>query len=188
MFNMLINASTVKPFLPFAHKIGIWNKRAMVTGSDPLVGDNSNNAPVDGVQPRQTRRSLPIALLRARESVMAKFRPMLAKHDINEQQWRVIRILGEAGEMDASELADRALVLAPSLTRMLKSLKTRKLITLRKDKDDGRRTLISITPAARHLIAEISPESLQIYRDLEKSFGKEEMERLLDLLEAVSKV
>lgn len=160
----------------------------MVTGSDPLVGDNSNNAPVDGVQPRLTRRSLPIALLRARESVMAKFRPMLARHDMNEQQWRVIRILGEAGELDATELADRALVLAPSLTRMIKSLKTRKLITLRKDKDDGRRTLISITPAARTLIAEISPESMQIYRDLEKSFGKDEMERLLDLLEAVSKV
>ena len=158
----------------------------MVTGSDPLVGDNSNNAPVDGVQPRLTRRSLPIALLRARESVMAKFRPMLARHDMNEQQWRVIRIL--AGELDATELADRALVLAPSLTRMIKSLKTRKLITLRKDKDDGRRTLISITPAARTLIAEISPESMQIYRDLEKSFGKDEMERLLDLLEAVSKV
>lgn len=160
----------------------------MVTGSDPLVGDNSNNAQVDGIQPRLTRRSLPIALLHARESVMAKFRPMLARHDMNEQQWRVIRILGEAGELDASQLAERAFVLAPSLTRMIKSLKTRKLITLRKDKEDGRRTLISITPLARQLIADISPDSLKIYNDLEGKFGQDEMEKLLDLLEAVTKV
>ena len=184
---MLNKTIRVKCISSFAVRFGIWNKRRMVTGSDPLVGDNSNNAQADGVQPRLTRRSLPIALLRARESVMAKFRPMLARHDMNEQQWRVIRILGEAGELDATELADRALVLAPSLTRMIKSLKTRKLIALRKDRQDGRRTLISITPAARQLIAEISPESLQIYRDLEKSFGAEDMERLLDLLEAVVK-
>ncbi len=159
----------------------------MVTGSDPLVGDANTHDDKSGM-PRQTRRSLPISLLRARESVMAKFRPMLARHDMNEQQWRVIRILGESGELDASELAERALVLSPSLTRMLKSLKVRKLIALRKDKNDGRRTLISITPTGKDLINEISPESAQLYRDLEKAFGHDEMERLLDMLEAVSKV
>ena len=159
----------------------------MVIGSDPLSDNTTNNAQ-DEAQPRQTRRSLPIALLRAREAVMAKFRPMLAQHDMNEQQWRVIRVLGEAGELDATELADRALVLAPSLTRMMKALKTRKLIILRKDKNDGRRTLVSATPAAKALINEISPESAAIYRELEQTFGAKEMNQLLDLLEAVSQV
>ena len=36
---------------------------------------------------RDTRHALPMAL-RAREAVMTRFRPMLAAHDINEQQWR----------------------------------------------------------------------------------------------------
>lgn len=159
----------------------------MVSGTDPLVGDSALPGESEG-KPRQTRRSLPISLLRAREAVMLKFRPMLARHDMNEQQWRVIRVLGEAGELDATELAERALVLAPSLTRMLKALKTRKLISMRKDKNDGRRVLISITPAARALINEVSPESASIYRELEATFGKKEMEQLLDLLEAVSKI
>jgi homoprotocatechuate degradation regulator HpaR len=135
--------------------------------------------------PRETRRSLPMALLRAREAVMSRFRPMLARHDINEQQWRVVRVLAEAGELDATELADRAVILAPSLTRMIKSLKARGLIALRKDKKDGRRTLISITPNGRDLIEEIAPESAQIYREIEDTFGRRDMERLLDLLEAV---
>ena len=46
---------------------------------------------------RRTSRSLPIALLRARETVMAPIREMLAESDINEQKWRVLRVLDEVG-------------------------------------------------------------------------------------------
>lgn len=159
----------------------------MILALDPLIGGNHPELETKGL-PRQTRRSLPIALLRAREAVMSEFRPMLARHDINEQQWRVIRMLGEYGELDASALADRALVLAPSLTRMIKTLEKSKLVTRRKDKIDGRRALLSITPKARELIDEIAPESAQIYKELEDKFGASKMEQLLDMLEAVTSV
>lgn len=36
-----------------------------------------------------------MVLLRAREVIMAHFRPMLARHDITERQWRVLRVLAE---------------------------------------------------------------------------------------------
>jgi homoprotocatechuate degradation regulator HpaR len=151
---------------------------------DPLI-DNNQPESEGSSGPRQTRRSLPIALLRARESVMSKFRPMLARHNINEQQWRVIRILGEHGELDATQLAERAMVLGPSLTRMIKTLEKSKLITKRNDKTDGRRVLVSITPKARALIKEVTPESAEIYKEIERRFGAQEMEQLLDLLEAI---
>ena len=158
----------------------------MILHTDPLTDSTPLNSG-DASGPRQTRRSLPIALLRAREAIMAKFRPMLAHHDISEQQWRVLRILGEYGELDASQLAERALVLGPSLTRMIKTLLKTKLIAKRSDKTDGRRSLISITPKAIALIQEITPESAAIYSDIEKKFGIEQVEQLLDLLEAVTK-
>ena len=82
----------------------------------------------DTLLPRDTRRALPIALLRAREAVMARFRPILQARDVTEQQWRVIRVLGEESPLDASEVADRACVLAPSLTRIIKALEERALI------------------------------------------------------------
>jgi homoprotocatechuate degradation regulator HpaR len=153
---------------------------------DPLT-DSSPPEAGNESGPKQTLRSLPIALLRARESIMAKFRPMLARHDINEQQWRVIRVLAEHGELDATQLAERALVLRPSLTRMIKSLEKTKLITKRDDKSDGRRSIISITPKAKALIKKITPESAAIYREIELKFGGAQMEKLLDLLEAVAK-
>ncbi len=158
----------------------------MTLNIDPLT-DNSSVHSEDASGPRLTRRSLPIALLRARESIMAKFRPMLARHKINEQQWRVIRILGEYGELDASQLAERALVLGPSLTRMIKTLEKTKLILTRSDKEDGRRTLVSITPKAKALIKEITPESAAIYKEIETKFGVEQMEQLLDLLETITR-
>lgn len=142
--------------------------------------------PEDLLLPRDTRRSLPIALLRARESVMSRFRPMLTAHDVTEQQWRVMRTLGEAGPLEATELADRACVLAPSLTRIIKTLEDRKLITRERHGTDGRRVLLEIAPAGAALIRSVTPESRAIYAELEARFGKKRIETLLDQLEKLT--
>ncbi|MBB3610649.1 homoprotocatechuate degradation regulator HpaR [Rhizobium sp. BK602] len=137
-------------------------------------------------QSSQQRRSLTIGLLRAREAVMSHFRPILAAHDVTEQQWRVIRVLSEAGTLDASEVADKASILAPSLTRMIRSLEERGFITKHKDKTDGRRVLLRITPAARTVIEDVMPESRKVYADIGARFGPERVEQLLDMLEELA--
>lgn len=139
----------------------------------------------DGFELAETQRTLPIALLRAREAVMERFRPMLSAHDVSEQQWRVMRVLQEAGELDASRLAERACVLPPSLTRMLKSLEARGFIALRRDPQDGRRMQVSLTVTGDDFIAQVAPESVAIYREIEKQIGAEEISDLLDRLEAL---
>lgn len=138
--------------------------------------------PQDALLPRDTRRALPIALLRARETVMARFRPILAARDVTEQQWRVIRVLGEESPLDATEVAERACVLPPSLTRIIKALEERGLITRGRDAGDGRRICLAIAPAGMSLIREITPETSLIYAGLEARYGQERVERLLDML------
>ena len=132
-----------------------------------------------------TSRTLPIALLRAREAVMEHFRPMLQKHGITEQQWRVLRVIREAGETDASELARNACILAPSLSRILKTLEAADLITLRKDPADGRRALISLTAKSQAFINEVAPESAAIYAELERRAGKKNIAALMRNIEAL---
>ncbi len=134
---------------------------------------------------QSTRRSLPMSLLRAREVVMAQFRPILAQHGVSEQQWRVIRVLGEQSPLDATELAERASILAPSLTRIIKALEERKLITRGKVEGDGRRVMLAIAPKGQVLIAEVSPESSAIYDEVQRRIGYERYEQLLDLLEGL---
>lgn len=133
--------------------------------------------------PRDRRRSLGIGLLRAREAVMSHFRPILTAHNVTEQQWRVIRALYKAGKLDATEVADKASILAPSLTRMIRSLEERGFITKHKDKTDGRRVLLQITLAGQVIVEDVMPESLKVHADIDARFGAERMETLLDMLE-----
>ncbi|TWB58329.1 MarR family transcriptional regulator [Rhizobium sp. ERR 922] len=135
---------------------------------------------------RDRRRSLAIGLLRAREAIMSHFRPILAAHEVTEQQWRVIRILYEGGELDATELADKASILAPSLTRMIRSLEERGFITKHKDDADGRRVLLQITPAGQAIVEDVMPESQKVYADIDARFGEERVEKLLDMLEELA--
>lgn len=149
---------------------------------------NHVDTPDDSLMPRATRRSLPISLLRAREAMMSHFRPMLDKHGVNEQQWRVIRVLAEQGKLDASEVAERAHILAPSLTRMIRAMTERGLISKDRDEDDGRRVMLEIAPAGRDLLRKVTPDSAQIYADLEARFGKDKIEELINLLDDLSKL
>ncbi|WP_258718873.1 homoprotocatechuate degradation operon regulator HpaR [Neorhizobium sp. BETTINA12A] len=135
---------------------------------------------------RSTRQALPIALLKAREAVMGHFRPMLAQHNVTEQQWRVLRLLSERGQIDATELAQGAALLAPSLTRMIKALEDRKLIRTTKDAADGRRLLVRIDDAGAKLLEEVRPESLKIYEELELRIGHDKIEALVALLNEVT--
>lgn len=126
-----------------------------------------------------------MALLRAREVVMAHFRPMLARHDITEQQWRVLRELAEHGPQEATELANRASILPPSLTRIIKAMEERGFVTRGKVENDGRRVMLAISPAGLTLIEELAPERRTIYDAIEKRYGAEEHEKLLDMLQAL---
>lgn len=131
----------------------------------------------------QTRRTLPIALLRARESVMERFRPMLNRLDVSEQQWRVLRVLLEVEALDASELANCASILAPSLSRILKTLESKQFIALKKDPNDGRRTLVSLTEAGTEFLMGAAPDSAAIYAEIEAIIGHDRIESLIDELD-----
>ena len=143
---------------------------------------------VHAPKPRSTQTALPMALLRAREAVMARFRPLLDAHDINEQQWRVIRVLAEHDSLDATELAAKANILAPSLTRMIRALDARGLIRRGKDRGDGRRVILSITAAGQRLIEEVMPDTMAIYARLDAEFGAERVAQLIDLLDQLSQL
>nr|WP_244564754.1 homoprotocatechuate degradation operon regulator HpaR [Rhizobium sullae] len=137
---------------------------------------------------RRERRSLAIGLLRAREAVMSHFRPILAARDVTEQQWRVIRVLAEAGMLDATEVAEKAFILAPSLTRMIRSLEERGFIAKHKDEADGRRVLLSLAPPGRSLIDEVMPDSRRVYAEIDARFGAGRVEDLLDMLDDLAAI
>jgi homoprotocatechuate degradation regulator HpaR len=131
---------------------------------------------------RQFDRSLPMALLKAREAVMRKFSPALKEHDLSPQQWRVIRVLVEEDELDASEIAERCALLMPSLSRILQNLHRRGLVERRTATDDQRRSMVSITVSGRRLFEALSPINEARYAHITEKFGYGKLELLYELL------
>ena len=131
---------------------------------------------------RDFQHSLPMELLKARESAMARFRPMLRDHGLTEQQWRVVRTLAAFGNIDATELARRSFLLAPSLTRILQYLENEKLVNRSSDRADQRRSVFVLTAKGRKLFAEVAPDSESLYAGIEAEFGSEKLQSLYELL------
>jgi homoprotocatechuate degradation regulator HpaR len=137
---------------------------------------------------RQTRRSLPIALLRAREVVMGPVREMLARSGVNEQKWRVLRVLDEQGPLELSRIAAEACLLLSSLTRMIPPMEQEGLIARHTPPGDRRKTVVRITPDGVALIHRHAAESAAIFARIETDFGAGRLEQLLDLLEDLQKI
>ena len=120
--------------------------------------------------------------LKARETAMARFRPMLREHDLTEQQWRTIRTLAAYEGIDASELARRSFLLAPSLTRILQFLEREEIIRRFSDVADQRRSVFVLTPKGRKKYSQVALDTERLYAGIEKDFGLDKLEKLYELL------
>jgi homoprotocatechuate degradation regulator HpaR len=130
-------------------------------------------------------QALTMVLLSARESVMARMRPILRAHGVTEQQWRVLRILSGVKEIEVTALSRRALLHPPSLTRILRDLTSRKLVVRRSDEADMRRGLVSIAAKGRAMIEETGPEVAAANQEIDRLYGAERGKRLREMLSAL---
>ena len=134
---------------------------------------------------REFSRSLPMSLLRAREAVMRRFRPQLRRHDLTEQQWRILRALSAVEAIEVTELARKAFLLGPSLSRILRDLEARRLIERKAAEADLRRGLVSISAKGLKLIEIVGPSSEAIYASIARRYGAHKLAELQEMLDAL---
>jgi DNA-binding MarR family transcriptional regulator len=79
-------------------------------------------------------------------------------------------------------LADATYLLAPSMSRILKDLHKRGLLTRRTDKRDLRRNLVAISAKGTDLINTLSPRSEAAYTEIAERFGPANFDKLGKLL------
>ena len=131
------------------------------------------------------QRNLPRLLLQARESVMAHTRPRLREHALSDQQWRVLRVLGEHGVVETGKVAREAFILGPSLTGVLNRMERDGLIRRERDTADQRRTVVAATDRGMQLVAMLSQTIEAHDAWMEKSLGKQQLAQLYELLDKV---
>jgi homoprotocatechuate degradation regulator HpaR len=132
-----------------------------------------------------THRNLPRLLLQARESVMAHTRPGLREHGLSDQQWRVLRVLGEHGPTETGKVAREAFILGPSLTGVLARMERDGLVRRERDPADHRRTVVAGTAKGLKLVDKLSHTVEAHYGWMERSLGKQKLTELYALLDEV---
>jgi homoprotocatechuate degradation regulator HpaR len=130
-------------------------------------------------------RNLPRLLLQARESVMAHTRPSLREHGLSDQQWRVLRVLGEHGTVETGRVAREAFILGPSLTGVLARMERDGLVRRERDPQDQRPSVVEATPKGLKLVERLSRTIEEHYGWMEKSIGKQKLAELYELLDEV---
>ncbi len=134
-----------------------------------------------------THRNLPRLLRQAREAVMAHTRPSLREQGLSDQQWRVLRVLGEhaanPGGVETGRVAREAFLLGPSLTGVLTRMERDGLIHRSRCPDDARRTVVRATAQGLALVDTLSQTIEAHYAWVESQLGKAALSRLYALLD-----
>jgi homoprotocatechuate degradation regulator HpaR len=130
-------------------------------------------------------RNLPLLMLQAREHLIGRFRPLLNAHGITEQQWRIVRVLLEAGALEPREIGELCRLSSPSLAGVLARMEEIGLVTRKRLAHDQRRVRVSLTPRSRALAARMAPRIESIYARVEQLLGKEFCEHLYAALDSV---
>jgi homoprotocatechuate degradation regulator HpaR len=114
---------------------------------------------------------------------MTHTRPSLREHGLSDQQWRVLRVLGEHGTVETGRVAREAYILGPSLTGVLSRMERDGLIRRERDPADQRRTVVEATPKGLKMVQRLSHTVESHYQWLEKSLGKQKLSQLYQLLD-----
>ena len=134
-------------------------------------------------------RNLPRLLLQAREAVMAHTRPSLREHGLSDQQWRVLRVLGEHAHdragIETGRIAREAYLLGPSLTGVLSRMERDGLIERERCPQDARRTVVRATATGLQKVQTLSHTIEAHYSWMEQQLGKARLGQLYALLDAV---
>lgn len=135
------------------------------------------------MKPRIKHKNTPQLFLRARESLMSHFRPILSHFNLTDQQWRILRALDEHGELESKELCKLCQIMSPSMPGVLMRMEDAKLIKREKMSGDQRRLIVQLAKKGDQLIEEIAPLIDAQYKNIEKVIGKDVLVNLTHSLE-----
>jgi homoprotocatechuate degradation regulator HpaR len=135
------------------------------------------------VKHRIAYRNLPQLFLKARESLMSHFRPILNHFGVTEQQWRILRLLDEHGQLEPRELCELCQIFSSSMAGVLVRMEETGLILRNRVAEDQRRVLVRLAPGGTRLLGAMAPLIELQYQHIEKRFGKRATAQLIEELE-----
>jgi homoprotocatechuate degradation regulator HpaR len=113
----------------------------------------------------------------------------LRDQGLSDQQWRVLRVLGEHAEeadgIETGRVAREAFLLGPSLTGVLARMERDGLITRARCAQDARSTVVRATALGLAKVQALSQTIEAHYAWMEQQLGKDHLKALYALLDGV---
>jgi len=103
----------------------------------------------------------PYRLARLAEQVSLAVAEVYAKRfSLSRQEWRILAVLGARSDTRTKEIGRLTTLDKMNVSRAMRSLEARGIVTRSKDADDGRERIVALTAAGRALYRKIVPFAL----------------------------
>lgn len=96
-------------------------------------------------------------------------------YGVSRREWRLVGLVAVYGAMSPSELAQRAHLERPRVSRVLTGLVQRGLLVRTGLPNDRRRARVEITPQGRQLYEEVFPQLVSIHQQLLASLTAQQL-------------
>jgi len=126
------------------------------------------------------------ALSRAERSLTGRLAEGLERAGCSVDQWRILVLLSDGEGHPMSEIAEFALVPAPSLTRIIDRMATDGLVHRRVDDRDRRRVLVHMTREGREVHRSATEQVMRQEQALLAGGDPSDVRRLLELLQGLA--
>jgi len=125
-------------------------------------------------------------LRRAHQRASSIFSAEMAALELTPLQYAALWQIGDCGETSQNELGRQTAMDPATMHGVMGRLRERALVTSRADPTDGRRSLISLTPAGKKLVAAAIPVGRHISAQTLEPLTAAEQKQLLALLAKIS--
>jgi DNA-binding MarR family transcriptional regulator len=134
---------------------------------------------------RSLEETLFVELLRTTDQLSRGLAEMLKPADLSPTQYNVLRILrGSPAGLPCGEIGCRMITRDPDVTRLLKRLEARGLVSRCREARDRRAVWTRITPKGLQLLARLDEPIQATHRRQLRRLGRERLRRLRELLRA----
>lgn len=130
-----------------------------------------------------TYPNLPQRMLKARDGLMAHFRPILNHFGLTEQQWRILRALDEYEKLEPREICEMCQISSPSMAGILTRMENAGLIERDGIEGDQRRVIVHLSQKGTKLLGKIGPLIDLQYSYIEQTCGKQIFVELFAVLD-----
>lgn len=129
---------------------------------------------------------LPRVLARVERGIAARLGAALKAAGSTVEEWRVITLLADGAGHTMTEIAEFALLPAPTLTKVVDRLVSAGLVFRRVDEADRRRVLVFLSEHGRAALDRLTAAIEDEWRRVRDAVGQEELDLLRVLLTRMS--